>query len=126
MGAWTTKRWPEGNSILLRLVGQFTTAEARAVSQDVAALLEASNSPVELVADLSQLGGFERLAVDTWREHVWRQRSQIRALRVIGARPLMRVVIIGLGLSMGYPVSFVGEPGADALLSRRSTMPPPA
>jgi len=66
-----------------------------------------AEAPVAVVWDVTRMAGFDAGARSAWAEAVWPIRSQIKSLRIIGARGMVRIGATFLALLLGKPYEFV-------------------
>jgi hypothetical protein len=67
-------------------------------------------TPLDVVWDVTRMTGFDAKARASWAEAVWPLRGQIRSLKIVGAKGIVRVGATFLALLLGRPYEFV-EPG---------------
>jgi hypothetical protein len=66
--------------------------------------------PLDVVWDVTRMTGFDGGARAAWAEAVWPLRSQIKSLKIIGAKGIVRVGATFLAMLLGKPCEFA-EPG---------------
>ena len=82
--------------------------DAEAGEASAAAFREAfTGSPLDVCWDVTRMTGFDSRARAAWAEVVWSTRGQIKSLKVIGAKGIVRVGATFLALLLGKPYEFV-------------------
>ena len=82
--------------------------DAEAGEASAAAFREAfTGRPLDVCWDVTRMTGFDGRARAAWAETVWPTRGQIKSLRVIGAKGIVRVGATFLALLLGKPHQFV-------------------
>jgi hypothetical protein len=82
--------------------------DAEAGEASAAAFREAfPGRPLDVCWDVTHMTGFDGRARAAWAEVVWSTRGQIKSLKVIGAKGIVRVGATFLALLLGKPHEFV-------------------
>jgi hypothetical protein len=63
-------------------------------------------APLAVVWDVTHMAGFDGAARSAWAEAVWPIRGQIKSLKIIGAKGMVRVGATFLALLLGKPYEF--------------------
>jgi hypothetical protein len=106
---WNVTRDRASNEVVAVFDGYLGTEEGVA---SAAQFREAfSEEPLDVVWDVTHMTGFEGGARSAWAEAVWPIRSQIKSLKIIGAKGIVRVGATFLALLLGKPYEFVEPRG---------------
>jgi hypothetical protein len=82
--------------------------DAEAGEASASAFREAlAGRPLDVSWDVTHMTGFDGRARSAWAEVVWSTRGQIKSLKVIGAKGIVRVGATFLALLLGKPHEFV-------------------
>lgn len=94
--------------VTARFEGHLTAEEG----QESAAAFRAAfhDAPLDVAWDVSRMSGFDGGARSAWGEVVWPLRGQIRHLKIIGAKGMVRVGATFLALLLRRPYEFVNAP----------------
>jgi hypothetical protein len=104
--SWKVTPPTDTNPVVTAVFDGYLDAEEGARS--AAAFRDAfGDVPLEVVWDVTRMAGFESGARTAWSEVVWPLRGQIRRLRIVGARGLVRIGATFLALLLGRPHEFV-------------------
>ena len=94
--------------------------EAEAGAASAAAFREAfTGTPLEVRWDVTRMTGFDGGARAAWAEVLWPLRKQIKGLKVIGAKGIVRVGATFLAFLLATPCEFVDSNGTESNVSRR-------
>jgi len=108
---WNVTRDRESNEVIAVFEGHLGAEDGVA---SAAQFREAfKEEALDVVWDVTGMTGFDGGARSAWAEAVWPIRSQIKSLKIIGARGIVRVGATFLALLLGKPYAFV-EPGGVA------------
>lgn len=67
------------------------------------------DTPLDVTWDVTRMTGFDGRARTAWGEAIWPIRAQIKSLKVIGAKGMVRVGATFLALLLGKPYEFVAS-----------------
>jgi len=73
------------------------------------------DEPVTVVWDVARMTGFDARARKAWAEVLWSLRSQIKNIKIIGAKGVIRVGATFLAVLIRKPYEFVDSVEADRL-----------
>jgi len=115
---WTVTPPSDTNpAVVAAFDGYLTSEEGSASAAAFAAAF--SDGPLDVVWDVSRMAGFDSGARSAWAEAVWPLRGQIRRLKIVGARGMVRIGATFLALLLGKPHEFV-DPDRDSASRRAS------
>ena len=91
--------------------GHLSAAEGVA---SAAAFREAlQNAKLDVVWDVSRMTAFDGGARSAWAEAIWPVRDNVKSLKIVGAKGLVRVGATFLALLLRKPHEFVDSPSAQ-------------
>lgn len=67
------------------------------------------DTPLAVAWDVTRMTGFEAGARGAWADAIWPIRHQIKSLKVIGAKGIIRVGAMFLAFLLGKPYEFVAS-----------------
>jgi hypothetical protein len=106
---WQMSVSADGGQLVAVFEGELTTEEGIASAEAFrSALAERS---LDVVWDLTRMSGYETGAREAWQRVIWPLRGQIRSLKVVGARGLVRVGAVFLALLLGRPWEMASDRG---------------
>jgi len=103
--SWKVIPAPDEGRVTAVFEGHLDAESGQASAQEFRAAF--SGAPLDVVWDVTRMTGFDGGARSAWAEAVWPLRSQIKSLRIVGARGIVRIGATFLALLLGTPHEFV-------------------
>lgn len=107
---WNVIPAPDEGRVTAVFEGHLDAEAGRASAEEFRGAF--SGDALEVVWDVSRMTSFDGGARSAWAEAVWPIRSQIKSLKVIGAKGMVRIGATFLALALGTPHEFVDGDGA--------------
>ena len=112
MAGWKITPVPDRSQVTAIFDGHLDAEAGAASAAEFSAAF--GGTPLDVVWDVTRMTGFDGAARKAWAEAIWPIRGQIKSLKVIGAKGIVRVGATFLALLLGKPYEFVASDDAGS------------